>query len=393
MKQAIKYTLALVMVVLLFVGNTLLLFADKAKQSLPTDKTEIYLYGEIHSQRNFSDLELKLWKEHYRKGVRHLFIEAPYYTAAYLNLWMKEKTDDIIDQLIADSAGSLFGRAETKYFFKQIKKTCPETIFYGTDVGHYYVPIGERYLAYLEDKGQKDSQAYRLTQACIQQGIHYYQTNSIEVRENDMVKNFIEAYHRSGSKPIMGIYGGYHTDLSNPDVLASRLKKRYGNRLSSIDLYDVLTDNSPYQLGLSLGGGFLFLLWWLSKWFDASKKRCSNQIIKYTEIGIGLSLFGFTCFNPIYMVVETDFFFDSRLIIWIEVCLILLISLFLSLIKRGKEPMVRVSLSALAFGLLSLGTGQLVLGGLTLLYLVEHILMYKKTHDMKPCVRKHRFQP
>ena len=31
-----------------------------------------------------------------------LFIEVPYYTAEYLNLWMREDSDEIIDQIFED---------------------------------------------------------------------------------------------------------------------------------------------------------------------------------------------------------------------------------------------------------------------------------------------------
>ena len=42
-----------------------------------------------------------------------------------------------------------------KEFYKKIKKACPETIFYGTDVGHKYDTLGEQYLIISENTGKK----------------------------------------------------------------------------------------------------------------------------------------------------------------------------------------------------------------------------------------------
>jgi hypothetical protein len=30
-----------------------------------------------------------VWEERYRQGSRDLFVELPYYTAQYLNIWMR----------------------------------------------------------------------------------------------------------------------------------------------------------------------------------------------------------------------------------------------------------------------------------------------------------------
>ena len=50
---------------------------------------KIYLYGEMHANKKIYSKELQLWKEHYEQGMRHLFIESPYYTGELLNDWMK----------------------------------------------------------------------------------------------------------------------------------------------------------------------------------------------------------------------------------------------------------------------------------------------------------------
>ncbi len=57
---------------------------------------EIFLYGEEHSVENILEKECELWSSYYQNdGVRDLFVELPYYTAAYMNLWIKSDGDDI----------------------------------------------------------------------------------------------------------------------------------------------------------------------------------------------------------------------------------------------------------------------------------------------------------
>ena len=42
-----------------------------------------------------------MWSSRYQNdGVRDLFVELPYYTAEYMNLWMKSDNDDILDLLV-----------------------------------------------------------------------------------------------------------------------------------------------------------------------------------------------------------------------------------------------------------------------------------------------------
>ncbi|MGP1432495.1 MAG: hypothetical protein ACTTJ4_09355 [Treponema sp.] len=56
----------------------------------------------------------------------------------------------------------------------QIKELCPQTVFYGTDVGHQYSTTEERFQRYLESKQQRNIPAYLRAQEIIQQGIAYY---------------------------------------------------------------------------------------------------------------------------------------------------------------------------------------------------------------------------
>ena len=41
-------------------------------------------------EQMYYDIELDLWKDYYAEGCRDLFVELPYYSAEFLNVWMKE---------------------------------------------------------------------------------------------------------------------------------------------------------------------------------------------------------------------------------------------------------------------------------------------------------------
>jgi len=55
------------------------------------------------------DKEFELWHEYYNnKNMRHLFVELPYYTAEFLNIWMKSDSDEILDELYNDWIGTAY---------------------------------------------------------------------------------------------------------------------------------------------------------------------------------------------------------------------------------------------------------------------------------------------
>lgn len=207
----------------------------------PTEQAagQIYLYGEMHSVERILEEELRLWSEYYHnQGMRHLFVEYPYYTAEYLNLWMQAEDDAILDQLFEDWAGTAGGTQCVKEFYQAMKQDCPETVFHGTDVGHQYYTTGERYLAYLREQGMEDSEQYRLTQEAIEQGKRYYGkgTQYDDVyRENTMVENFIRAFDQLDQENIMGIYGSAHTfpdglnHTGEVPCMTTQLKEHYGD--------------------------------------------------------------------------------------------------------------------------------------------------------------------
>ena len=167
----------------------------------------IYLYGEQHGVKKITDKELALWRAYYSKGLRHLFLELPSYTAEYLNMWLREKDNTILEEVFNDWKGTAFHNQHTYHFFMQIKELCPQTVFHGTDVGHQYGTTGERFLRYLESKQQQNIPAYLRAQEIIQQGIAYYnggKAKAMAYRENMMVQNFIYELKQIQNADIMG---------------------------------------------------------------------------------------------------------------------------------------------------------------------------------------------
>jgi hypothetical protein len=215
----------------------------------PTSKPstgQAYLYGEAHAVDKIMNKELELWYDYYHnEGMRHLFIEFPYYTMEFLNIWMQADNDDILDAVLEDLVNIANPNPFARDFYRKIKSECPETIFHGTDVGHQYLTTGGRFLKYLRDNHMENSEQYVLTQEAIEQGRYFYRTSGHEnvYRENKMTENFIREFDKLIDENIMGIYGAAHTDFDAMDYytqsvpcMANQLKDRYGNALHSEDL-------------------------------------------------------------------------------------------------------------------------------------------------------------
>ena len=219
---------------------------DGSSLSSPvTHSGQIYLYGEEHATKPMLVKEFELWSTYYHDdGMRDLFVELPYYSAEFLNLWMQSDSDDILDQLYQDWEGTAIHSQDVIDFYKQIKRECPETIFHGTDVGHQYNTTGKRYLTYLRESGQDDdSEQYRLAQEAIEQGKYYYRHSDSVYRENKMVENFIREFDGLNGVNAMGIYGTAHTWIEAMDYvtntvpcMANQLNRRYGEALHTKDL-------------------------------------------------------------------------------------------------------------------------------------------------------------
>lgn len=216
----------------------------------------IYLYGEQHGQEKILEKEAELWYGHYHdEGLRHLFIETPYYTAEFLNLWMKSDDDEILDAVYDDWKGSAAHNPYIKAFYQRIKRECPETVFHGTDVGHQYYTTGERYLTYLQDNRMEDSVQYRNTLEAIGQGKYYYDNDDHAYRENKMAENFVREFESIGGESVMGIYGGAHigteameyTTKSVPSM-ANQLHVLYGEALYTEDLTWIAKDREPERM-------------------------------------------------------------------------------------------------------------------------------------------------
>lgn len=245
-------------VVLVALGCLAARLADKREPS----SGKIFLYGEKHAEEAILDRELEIWEGYYREGMRDLFIEMPYYTAEYLNLWMRSSDNKILGALYQDWGGAAVHTQEVLEFYRQIKERCPETVFHGTDVGHQYDTTGKRFLAYLESAGQEQSEAYRLAQENIRQGKQYYGGWSDPgYRENAMVENFIREFDALGGASVMGIYGSAHTGIEAMDAtnsvpcMANQLYKRYGGALCTEDLTPLALNSEPYRTDtMELGG-------------------------------------------------------------------------------------------------------------------------------------------
>ncbi len=228
----------------------------------PEKAGQIFLYGEIHSAEIILNKKFQLWYQYYHdNGIRDLFVEHPYYTAEFLNLWMQSENDDILNELYADWEGTAAHSEENRMFYKRIKEECPETIFHGTDVGHQYATIGRRFAKYLQDSGQTASEQYALTLEAIRQGMYYYRHSDREYREKAMSENFMREFNRLNGSTVVGFYGAAHT---GPDTLymtntaspmVNQLKSRYGEAVHPKTLISLISESDSVRTGkISIGG-------------------------------------------------------------------------------------------------------------------------------------------
>ena len=262
--------LAITLAVLIVAVISLIYIQIVTQKSKTNEQSgQIYLYGEEHASEAILEEEFELWNTYYHdNGMRDLFVELPYYSAEFLNLWMKSDTDDILEQLYQDWEGTAIHSQVVLDFYKQIKSECPETVFHGTDVGHQYQSTGERYLAYLQETGQSSSsEQYQLAQEAIEQGQHYYQYSDDVYRENTMTENFIREFDRLNGVDVMGIYGAAHIGIDALDYttntipcMANQLHERYGDAVHAENLtlvHDVYTVDTV-QIGEKEYSAFYF---------------------------------------------------------------------------------------------------------------------------------------
>lgn len=221
---------------------------------------QIYLYGEGHGVPEYIDKEFELWNQYYHEeGMRHLFVEYPYYAAELLNLWMEAEDDTLLWQWFGETSGTAGAVQETWEFLKRIKAECPETVFHGTDVGHQYQTTGARYLAYLEEQGLADSEQYARAQEVMEQGKYYYENSDNIYRENTMAENFLAEYAALNGEDVMGIYGTAHVDPEARDYytqtvpsMARQLKEVYGENLHTEYIENLAARSVPTLSRLTL---------------------------------------------------------------------------------------------------------------------------------------------
>ena len=343
-KNRIKTIIAFSVLLIVVISGFSLSVSDRRNDVFPDDNSKIRLYGEAHGLKEYYDIEFELWKEYYDKGYRALFVELPYFTAEYLNLWMSENSDEIIDQLFEDIQGTQSGNEHYYAFFHKIKQQCPQTVFYGTDVGHQYDTTGPRYLEYLADHGLTESENYRLAKGCIDQGIAYSSDDSDHdgisiTRESYMVANFIDAYSRCGTDKIMGIYGSYHTDLNNPDLMAGRLKSYYGDVISSVRLSTLaFGEDKPYRLGFCFTGLIVLLMlfipniYWGAKakpeGYDEAAKNENKILLLFERVGevsVTCALLIFPAINPRIKRLPQRVLYDWKIIICIAALVLMIL--------------------------------------------------------------------
>ena len=343
-KNRIKTIIAFSLLILVVIVGFSLSILDSRKDVYPDENTNIRLYGEAHGKKAYYDIEFELWKECYDEGYRALFIEVPYYTAEYLNLWMREDSDEIIDQIFEDIQGTQSGNEHYYEFFHEIKASCPQTVFYGTDVGHQYDTTGARYLSYLADNGLEESDNYSLAEECVKQGMEHHSDPSVRdgfslKRESYMISNFIDAYDRCGTEKIMGIYGSAHTDLRNPDLMAGRLKSHYGDVISSVRISTIaFGENRPYRIGFCVTG-FIFLLmlfipniyWGMKakpKGYDEVAKDENKILLLFERVGevmVTCEFLIFPALNPYLKLLPEGVFFDWKIIMSVAALVLMIL--------------------------------------------------------------------
>jgi hypothetical protein len=223
---------------------------------------KILLLGESHGQPDFMAKELEIWGDLYtNQDYRHFFVEMPYYSAEFLNLWMQAEDDSLLLALYDDTEGTAGNVPATLDFYRAIKAQFPETIFHGTDVGHQFHTTGERYLDYLAQEDLADSHQWELTVENIEQGKEHYSQQDFVYREIKMTENFIRAFNSLEDQSIMGVYGSAHTSLK-PEAahapvppMAYELKKIYGDQLETVEIRSFLLDKDPIRTDRVIIGG------------------------------------------------------------------------------------------------------------------------------------------
>jgi hypothetical protein len=200
------------------------------------------------------DKQLEIWGDYYNNhNMRHLFIESPYFTAQFLNMWMQADDDTILNQLYSVWEGTLKHTPHTLAFYQTIKRDYPETIFHGTDVGHQSDTTGQRFLHHLIDNDLKDTEQYTLTRENIAQFERYQRSRSHAIRAHYKPLNFIREFDALIDQDVMAIHGWSHVDLTDNFAglgvpsMATILKEHYGDALQTFNMRHYYFIIEPYR--------------------------------------------------------------------------------------------------------------------------------------------------
>ncbi len=335
MRKKILSIIAFTILGLCIIVSSYFSYADYSMDVHPKDSTPIRLYGEFHGVETYYDAEFDLWKDLYDRGYRHLFVELPYYTGEFLNIWMQEDDNAVLDQAYEELRGSASHNEYYYQFLLDIKTNCPETVFHGIDVGHQNETTGARYLAYLEENGLKDSPEYAKAVENIKQGEDFYADPSVYdglslIREDYMVANFIEAYESTDGR-VMGIFGSDHTRPDKPYFLFCKLREQYGSNISTVRISTVLFgSNDPYRLGFCVTGLIFLIMLFVPNifWAKIGKPEGYEEYVKdenkvllamerFGEVSVTVILLIFPSINPYVKINPEGIYFDWRLAMWV----------------------------------------------------------------------------
>jgi len=229
----------------------------------------IFLYGEEHLRDHEEMLarQLERWGYYYNThGMRHLFLEKPFYTGEFLNQWLyadnEAEADTMMLALVDEGAVSPF---HAEHFFGVIRRDFPDTVFHGVNIGGMWnVATGQRFLAYLISSGQSNTARYELTRQNIAQAEMYSRTWDDGLPPiswiRDKADNFVRAFDALGGESVMGIFNTQHTEFGNHTqlrmyasaTLATRLQRRYGDAVSSVNLQEILQQEEWYRIAEEL---------------------------------------------------------------------------------------------------------------------------------------------
>lgn len=240
---------------------SLLLLTGCTATTAAASTGQIFLYGEEHGRADHLAVQLERWTYYYEEhGLRHLFVELPFFTAAFLNVWMGEPDDRILDEIMVATEGTAGNTPYMRQFLGDIKANLPETIFHGTDVGHQFHTTGRRFIEYLYEHelttypDGTPSFIYQHTLENIRQGADFHEHFMIhrdhQIRVDYKFDNFVLLFDRLEGESIMGgLYGLLHVRLedypptfAHGHSLGRRLLAHYGSdQVHTFNVFDFVT--------------------------------------------------------------------------------------------------------------------------------------------------------